>query len=179
MEKKLQIMETPPVASAPPSAAVERHRRSEFMVACASGDLAKVEQMLAEGADPNYVSDLGGTPLTWAVAWERQDVVECLLGHGADVELPARPARSPLMYAASRGNEAIVSLLMARGADPFRTDQDGQSPVDLAKETGRPTCASLIEHLTKLAARPLRCASRLKARWHRIARGRFRRRRGW
>ncbi len=148
------------------------------MVACASGDLAKVEQMLADGADPNYLSDLGGTPLTWAVAWDRQEVVECLLRNGAEVELPARPERSPLMHAASRGNEAIVSMLMAHGADPSRRDKDGQLPVDLANETGRPDCASLIEQLAKLTARPIRCASMLassrRIRWYgRLGRARW------
>jgi ankyrin repeat protein len=158
MEKKLQATEKQPVASTLPSA-LERQRRSEFMVACASGDLDKVEQMLADGADPNYLNDLGGTPLTWAVAWERQEVVECLLRNGAEVELPARPARSPLMHAASRGNEAIVAILMAHGADPSRKDKDGQLPVDLAKGTGRADCAVLIEQLAKLIAKPIRCAS--------------------
>lgn len=153
------------MASGLPSA-LERQRRSEFMVACASGDLEKVEQMLANGADPNYLNDLGGTPLTWAVAWDREEVVECLLRNGAEVELPARPARSALMHAASRGNEAMVSLLMAHGADPFRRDKDGQLPVDLAKETGRPDCAFLIEQLAKLAAKPIRCASMLASGRH-------------
>lgn len=142
------------------------------MVACASGDLAKVEQMLADGADPNYLSDLGGTPLTWAVAWDRQEVVECLLRNGAEVELPARPARSPLMHAASRGNEAIVAILMAHGADPSRRDTDGQLPVDLAKGTGRADCAVLIEQLAKLTAGPIRCASVLMSSRYRGCQGR-------
>lgn len=147
------------------------------MVACASGDLGKVEQMLADGADPNYLSDLGGTPLTWAVAWDRQEVVECLLRNGAEVELPARPARSPLMHAASRGNEAIVALLMAHGADPSRRDKDGQLPVDLANGTGCPDCAILIEQLAKLTAKPVRCASMLTSIRYGHCHGGFRRNR--
>lgn len=136
------------------------------MVACASGDMDKVQRMLADGADPNYLSDLGGTPLTWAVAWDRQEVVECLLRNGADVELPARPERSPLMHAASRGNQAIVSVLMAHGADPFRRDRDGQRPADLAKDTGRSDCALLIEQLATLTSKPIRCASVCPSSWH-------------
>jgi ankyrin repeat protein len=130
------------------------------MVACASGDLGKVEQMLAEGVDPNQVTDLGGTPLTWAVAWGREDVVECLLHNGADVELPGRPAWSPLMHAASRGNRAIVSLLIAHGADARRKDQKGQLPVDVAIESGHVRCALLIELLAMPGAAPVSCSSR-------------------
>ncbi len=142
------------------------------MVACASGDLDKVQRMLADGADPNYLSDLGGTPLTWAVAWDRQEVVECLLRNGAEVELPARPERSPLMHAACRGNQAIVSILMAHGADPLRRDRDGQRPADLAKDTGCPDCALLIERLATLTSKPVRCASACPSSWHGWGRGR-------
>jgi hypothetical protein len=119
--------------------------------------------MLEQGADPNYVSDLGGTPLTWAAAWEREAVVECLLDSGAQVDLPDRPAWSALMHAASRGNRAIVCMLMARGADPFRRDLHGQLPVDLATEAGRLDCAFLIEQLARLTEPPSRCrAARLR-----------------
>lgn len=137
--------------------AVERQRRSELMVACASGDVEKVQQMLDDGLDPNYVSDLGGTPLTWAAAWEREDVVECLLDNGAEVDLPRRPAWTALMHAASRGNRAIVCMLLARGADPFRKDVHGQLPVDVATEAGRLDCAVLIEQLGRRREPPSRC----------------------
>jgi len=144
------------------------------MVACASGDVHKVEQMLEEGADPNYISDLGGTPLTWAVAWDREAVVECLLNSGAEVELPANPAWSPLMHAASRGNGAIVSILMAHGANPFRRDGNGQLPIDVAKETGRFDCAFLIEQLAMVTAEPIRCTSQSAPNRHGRRHGRFR-----
>jgi uncharacterized protein len=156
MEKKRQATNQQVSTSALP-AARERQRRTEFMVACASGDVDKVQRMLSDGADPNYVSDLGGTPLTWAAAWDREEVVECLLDNGAEVELPDRPAWSALMHAASRGNRAIVCLLMARGADPFRKDMHGQLPVDLATEAGRLDCAFLLQQLARIAEQPSRC----------------------
>jgi uncharacterized protein len=154
------------------ASADERQRRSEFMVACASGDLTKVERMLADGIDPNHVSDLGGTPLTWAVAWGRDDVVDCLLNHGADVELPARPAQSPLMYAASKGNRSIVTMLIAHGADAFRKDENGRLPVDMAIDSGHLQCAYLIEALAAHAVAPNRCASRPRPHPRRDSRGR-------
>jgi ankyrin repeat protein len=128
------------------------------MVACASGYLDRVKEMLAEGTDPNFVNDQGDTPLSWAVAWERYKIAECLLSHGAEVELPERPKWSPLMHAASRGNEAMVSLLMAYGADALRRNKYGQLSVDLARMNGRLDCVFLIERLIRTAREPSRCA---------------------
>ncbi len=165
MEKK-QDVTTESVSTGTARLMSERRQQSEFMVACASGDLAKVEEMLADGADPNQVSDLGGTPLTWAVAWDREDVVECLLGFGAEVDFPVRPARTPLMHAASRGNHRIVAMLIAHGADLFRADETGLLPVDLAIDAGHVQCAFLLELFAQLA-RPLpRCPSLPRVRRH-------------
>jgi ankyrin repeat protein len=120
-------------------------RQSEFMVACASGDLAKVERMLEDGTEPNQLNDFRETPLTWAVVWNRVDVVECLLRNGADANFPERPARSPLMYAASHGYRRIVALLIAHGADVLREDQRGMSSFQIAIDSGQYQCATLIE----------------------------------
>jgi uncharacterized protein len=177
-EGMMEVVESGPAArpELPP------RRQSEFMVACASGDLAKVERMLADGMDPNQINDLDGTPLTWAVAWNRADVVECLLENGAEAEFPGGQVRSPLMYAASQGNRRIVLLLITHGADVLREDQSGMSSLHLAIDSGHYECARLLETAARLAnaPAPARCRSpsRRRAGIRHCAR-RLRTRTGW
>lgn len=98
-------------------------------------DLARLEQLLAKGADPN---DGGGktTPLAIAVELGRLDFVKALVEAGADVNRPARHEYTrhaddgvytgvdhlpPLLVAVKHGRVEEARYLLEKGADPYAT----------------------------------------------------------
>jgi ankyrin repeat protein len=88
--------------------------------ACAAGDRARVQELLAE--DPRligFASHDGWTPLHLASFFGHANVVEFLLDHGADMHMVSRNATSvmPLHSALANRQEETASLLIDRGAD--------------------------------------------------------------
>jgi ankyrin repeat protein len=88
-----------------------------FMYAVLYSDVATLEQLLKQGADPNKHNDTNATALMWAAT--DLDKTKLLVDNGADVNARSNDFRTPLMIAAIRqGNAAVVKLLLDRGANP-------------------------------------------------------------
>ncbi|NXS02716.1 BARD1 protein, partial [Oxylabes madagascariensis] len=85
-------------------------------VASIKGDLAAVEQLLRNGADPNVKDNAGWTPLHEACNHGHREVVELLLRHRALVNTTGYQNDSPLHDAARNGHVAVVELLLLHGA---------------------------------------------------------------
>lgn len=79
--------------------------------AVTAGDLARVETLLAGGADANPFDAEGRTPLMLAAEQGREDMVQVLLAGGADPILTDRIGESALIKAAAHGHGAIAALL--------------------------------------------------------------------
>jgi ankyrin repeat protein len=85
--------------------------------AAGTGDLAKVQELLAAGVDVNSANAYGGTALAFASDHGHPSVVDLLLAHGADVNVEDRYYHAtPLSWAAERGHAEIVRSLLAKGA---------------------------------------------------------------
>ncbi|NWH32855.1 BARD1 protein, partial [Chloropsis hardwickii] len=102
-------------------------------VASIKGDLAAVEQLLKNGADPNVKDNAGWTPLHEACNHGHREVVELLLQHGALVNTTGYQNDSPLHDAARNGHVAIVELLLLHGASRDAVNIFGLRPVDYAE----------------------------------------------
>ncbi|NXU27412.1 BARD1 protein, partial [Thalassarche chlororhynchos] len=85
-------------------------------VASIKGDLAAVEQLLKNGADPNVKDNAGWTPLHEACNHGHKEVVELLLKCKALVNTTGYQNDSPLHDAARNGHVSIVELLLSHGA---------------------------------------------------------------
>ncbi|KAK2526148.1 Bard1 [Columba guinea] len=102
-------------------------------VASIKGDLAAVEQLLKNGADPNVKDNAGWTPLHEACNHGHKEVVELLLQYKALVNTTGYQNDSPLHDAARNGHVSIVELLLLHGASRDAVNIFGLRPVDYAE----------------------------------------------
>lgn len=110
-----------------------------------AGDKAKVESLLAAGADANFKdTSLGFTPLGLAVGYGYKDVVDVLLSHGADINVIVFQDYTPLDYAIVRGYKDVVVVILAHGADPNAKNNDGLTPLMMAVEKGDKDMAEVL-----------------------------------
>ncbi len=107
---------------------VERGAEVPLGMACAKGDLGRVQAILnRDPAEANRVSDYGsyyvgcGAPLKNAAAAGQLEIVELLLRCGADPNLPEEgiaPHGHALYAAVANGHREIARLLLEHGAHP-------------------------------------------------------------
>jgi len=88
----------------------------ELVVADHSGNLATVQRLLKEGADPNRIGMDGHTPLIHALVGANIDIVKATLRAGAAVNAVS-PCGTALTQAVVGGNPEAIVLLLKAGAD--------------------------------------------------------------
>jgi ankyrin repeat protein len=121
-----------------------------------SGDMSRIESLLASGADINAVDAYGATALYWASYYGRTADVRELLLAGADPNIKTHLNSSALEVAVcstprpqrgARAKTEIVRMLLDHGADVnVQSDGYGSSPLMLAAVQGQTeTVAALLE----------------------------------
>jgi len=111
-----------------------------LILAARSNDLAKVEELLAAGADPNadkVPRYEGRPPLFHAATFGYVDVARALIDKGAQVDYADRSGLTPLMVAALGGPPELVELLLERGAS-VDVSAGGATPLTEATRKGDP-----------------------------------------
>jgi ankyrin repeat protein len=84
-------------------------------LAARSGDMAKINYFLEQGANPNEVVEDLGSPLLQCVSSRSLAGAKLLLDRRANVEGPS--GQSPLFMAVASGNNEMVKLLIQYGAN--------------------------------------------------------------
>jgi ankyrin repeat protein len=91
-------------------------RTTEIDDAAKRGDLEKVKALLVGNTDLVFSKDKDDrTPLHFAAAFGKKDVVELLLANKADVNAKDKDGDTPLQAAAARGHTDVVELLRRQG----------------------------------------------------------------
>jgi ankyrin repeat protein len=106
--------------------------RTPLIEAAIRGDAGFAAELIERGADLHRPSDKLETPLMWACAWRRLDVVRLLLNHGAEVNTHNQDGLTPLGSAVIGGKPEVVELLLRAGANPHLRTVDGRTALDLA-----------------------------------------------
>ncbi len=110
-----------------------------------NGDLAVVETLLADNADPNEVDFLSGTALHIAAIRGYNEILVAMLSADADVEVSEwGREETPLHWAARGGNDKGAVLLLTANAAVDALNDKGETPLMLALENGHEAVAEVL-----------------------------------
>jgi ankyrin repeat protein len=107
----------------------------DLLRAVDQGDLAKVKDLLENGADINAQSTQG-TPLSLASFNGQIEIVKFLIEKGADVDVKDNAGWSPLIWASATNHAEIAKLLIDKGAQINEKNNQGQTPLMFASKWG-------------------------------------------
>ncbi|KAB1280668.1 Ankyrin repeat family A protein 2 [Camelus dromedarius] len=122
-----------------------------LMWAAAHGQIAVVEFLLQNGADPQLLGKGRESALSLACSKGYTDIVKMLLDCGVDVNEYDWNGGTPLLYAVHGNHVKCVKTLLENGADPTIETDSGYNSMDLAVALGYRSVQQVIEsHLLKL-----------------------------
>jgi ankyrin repeat protein len=118
-----------------PRSGVDEYGRTLLHAAVISGDVRKVEELLAGGSVADAKDDNGWTALHFAAQERRIEIVSVLLNRGANPNLHDAHGNGPLWTAImnARGDFSCIRALRAAGADSQHKNKHGRSPKDIAE----------------------------------------------
>ena len=114
-------------------------------------DRARVERLVAGGADVNAPQGDGATALHWAAHRDLGRVAELLIRAGADVDAADDHGVTPLALACLNASEAMVGFLLGAEADPNVATTSGVTPLMTAARVGD---AGVVRRLLRAGADP-------------------------
>lgn len=115
-----------------------------LMVEADSGNIQKVRDLLALGADPNTSDERGVTPLMFAVQSGNFDLVELLVEKGANVNASPKNGNTALHAAVMAANDSIAELLIRNGAEINAKNVRGLTPLHFAVWYGLPYLTDIL-----------------------------------
>jgi len=104
---------------------------NDALIQAADCDLDSVNDLLADGADPN------GMPLIMAIQCGAEDIVCLFIKNGANLNVHYE-GTTPLIRAVTSGYPNIVKLLMLNGAQPDLRDLAGKTALEWVTECAMP-----------------------------------------
>ncbi|XP_067171547.1 ankyrin repeat family A protein 2 isoform X1 [Apteryx mantelli] len=107
-----------------------------LMWAAAHGQIAVVEFLLQNGADPQILGKGRESALSLACSKGYTDIVKMLLDCGVDVNEYDWNGGTPLLYAVHGNHVKCVKILLESGADPTIETDAGYNSMDLAVALG-------------------------------------------
>lgn len=107
-------------------------------------DKARVEKLLAHGANVNAQDADGDTALHGAARSGNVEIARILLDKGANLNAKNNQGGTPLMWAAVYGHEDAAQLLLSRGADSSLKDNEGVTAAEWAVRNKRENVASIL-----------------------------------
>lgn len=89
----------------------------KLVLACQDGNVSKVRDLLASGADPNSLRAFGTALCCAMMSSNAVEVTRLLLAAAADPRQPDSEGSFPLFYAAANGHGEAIRLFVEAGAD--------------------------------------------------------------
>ena len=118
--------------------------------AAETGNIGRIEELLASGAKANQRNNLGQTALHYAAYNGHTVIVQLLIDAGVDINQRDNFGFTALHFAAQNGHNAVVARLIEAGADTInQQDDDGKTAVDLATAFNQHTTVALLNDYMK------------------------------
>jgi ankyrin repeat protein len=139
----------------PPGLVAETTQKSQALVSAAmSGDVARINDLLAQGVDANSVNPSGRTPLHIAAFNGNLKSTKALLAAGADPNLADNRGITPIMEASAFGHLKIVRLLLQRGVDVNAADQAGNTALGLSNRGKHEAVSAVLTEMGAVESKP-------------------------
>lgn len=122
---------------------------TDLINATAGGEVSRVRQLLARGADPDERDADGWFPLLVAAVSGPRELVVTLVEAGADVNAQAPDGSTALMKATLWRHVAVVRLLLERGARVDIGDERGWTALGIAMLLEHQELIALLKHDAK------------------------------
>lgn len=119
-------------------------KRQLLLDAATEGNKQQVQQLIAEGVDPNYQGVAYGSALLYAAGNGHVEIVRFLIEKGANVNIRNGFDSTPLISAASKGHHEIVQLLIEKGADISLREVTEDNAYKVALKNGHINTAAVI-----------------------------------
>ncbi len=117
---------------------------SSLAKAASRGDIAKVKQLINDGAKIDATDALGRTPLHMAVFYSHPKTTALLIASGSNINAKDRTGMTPLHAAVLVGDLQEVDLLLEKKPEIDTTNEIGLTPLHLAAATGQPQLSALL-----------------------------------
>ena len=118
---------------------LSQDKNEQLLKAVSDGDKGTVEKLIKEGADVNYIKEVGPwmkmNPLITSINKKQFDISKILIENKADVNWKDGFKTSAIIYAAGLGDKNMVELLLANGANINDNDGQGNTVLTAAKES--------------------------------------------
>ena len=111
-------------------------KQDDLEIAIEEGRLARVTELLSNGADVNRTNNVSLTPLHQALFLENDSIARMLIEHDADITMATSNGWQSLHCAASKGMAGMVSLCLHRKADIAARTLDGQTALHKSCKSG-------------------------------------------
>lgn len=117
-----------------------------LLIAARSGDIAKLETALREGANIEAADPLhrGCSALAIAAWYNDPECLKLLISAGAAIDKQSDLAWTALFYAAEEGHLECVNILIESQADVNAKSQGNHTPLTFAAKNGRLECMKAL-----------------------------------
>ncbi|MDI1228890.1 MAG: ankyrin repeat domain-containing protein [bacterium] len=120
-------------------------KKSKLSNAISEGDIARMNEVLAQGIDPDYEDDYGRSFLWFAVNRGNLAAVRALVDAGATVTAASKYNGTLLQAAARKGSVEIAAYLLDKNPKLLESrDRDGNTALHTAAETGYPDLVAFL-----------------------------------
>ncbi len=127
------------------------NKEKEIGNAVASGNTAKVQNLLDQGVSPNSKAEDGKTLLMLAAYFGHTDIAKLLIYKGVDVNAKDQDGKTALMYAAEKGHIEVAKLLLENGADLNAAANNGKTALQIARDNNQTAMVDLLSNWGKTA----------------------------
>ncbi len=128
----------------------QRSLSEKLLAASASGDIAAMRKLIAEGADVNCPDKQGFTPLmlvayNWRVNGDFSAGAALLIKSGARLDDANSGGHTALMISSIYGLADMVKMLLAAGADLDKKSPARLTAEDMAQKNGHADIVALLQ----------------------------------